>query len=69
MGSNHLSEWGATLDGPIFTLCLQRKRLVAKTPLWGLSHLDRDSPCAKPRVNHFHANTFGGGVRFNKSGG
>ena len=26
MGSNHLSEWGATLDGLIYTLCLQGKR-------------------------------------------
>ena len=26
MGSNHLAEWGATLDGLIFTLCLQGKR-------------------------------------------
>ena len=25
---NHLSEWGTTLEGLIYTLCLQGKRLV-----------------------------------------
>ena len=32
MGYNHLFEWGTTLEDLIYTLCLQGKRLVAKTP-------------------------------------
>ena len=40
MGYNRLLEWATTLEDLIYTLCLQGKRLVAKTPLQGLSHLE-----------------------------
>ena len=34
MGSRTPSEWGATHEGLLFPLCLQGKRLVAKTLLY-----------------------------------
>ena len=40
MGYNRLLEWGTTLDGLISGLQLQGRRLVAETPLRGLSHLE-----------------------------
>ena len=50
MGSNHLSEWGATLDGLIYTLCLQGKRKWLRPYEQGRVPMDM-SDCERYGVN------------------
>ena len=60
MGYNRLFEWGTTLEDLIHTLCLQGKRLVAKTPLCDVS---RHRKLVNPRGAGFFRVGFGVGSR------